>query len=47
MITNPEDLKALSEKRIVKVKEGDEETPRTLSDKVKQKWHNTLYGEKK
>jgi hypothetical protein len=46
MITNPEDLKMLSESRIVS-KDPNEQKPerKPLSERMREKWHNTLYSE--
>ena len=45
MITSPEDLKVLSESRIVS-KDPSEQKPerKPLSERMREKWHNTLYS---
>lgn len=41
MVTSPEELKAMTEARIVA--QGPEEK-KPLSERVREKWHNTLFG---
>lgn len=46
MITNPEDLKVMSESRIVSKDPNDVKNERkSLSERMREKWHNTLYTE--
>ena len=46
MITNPEDLKMLSESKIVS-KDPNEKTERkSLSERMREKFHNTVYTDK-
>lgn len=46
MVTSPEELKALSESKIVhkdpNAKAGDERL--SLAERMRSKWHNTLYS---
>ena len=45
MITNPEDLKMLSESRIVSKDPSEQKLERkALSERMREKWHNTLYS---
>ena len=45
MITNPEDLKMLSESRIVSKDPSEQKLERKpLSERMREKWHNTLYS---
>jgi hypothetical protein len=45
MITNPEDLKMLSESKIVS-KDPNEKTERkSLSERMREKFHNTMYSD--
>jgi hypothetical protein len=43
MITSPEELKIMSEQRLVVVKDPNE-IKKPLSERVRDKWHNTLFG---
>ncbi len=46
MITNPDDFKALHESRIVsKDPEGEKPERKPLSERMREKWHNTLFSE--
>jgi Regulator of chromosome condensation (RCC1) repeat len=42
MVTSPEELKMLSESRIVQ--QGPKEEKKPLSERVREKWHDTLFG---
>ena len=44
MITNPEDLKVLSESRIVSKDPNEKPERKPLSERMREKWHNTLYS---
>jgi hypothetical protein len=44
MITNPEDLKTLSESRIVSKDPNEKNERRSLSERMREKLHNTLYS---
>lgn len=45
MITSPEELKILSEQRIIsKDPNKEKEEKKSLSEKVRDKWHNTLFN---
>lgn len=45
MITSPEELKVLSEQRIVSQKKEPEER-KSLSERMREKWHNSVYEPK-
>ena len=46
MVTSPDDLKILSERRIVnKDPNAGEPERKSLSDRMKEKWSTTLYGD--
>ena len=45
MITNPEDLKTMSESKIVSKDTSQEKKERkSLSERMREKWHNTMFG---
>jgi len=47
MITNPEDLKMLSESKIVSKDPNEKPVERKpLSERMREKFHNTVYSEK-
>lgn len=46
MITNPEDLKMLSESKIVHKDPNEKIERKSLSERMREKFHNTVYTEK-
>lgn len=46
MITNPEDLKMLSESKIVHKDPNEKIERKSLSERMREKFHNTVYDEK-
>lgn len=45
MITNPEDLKMLSESKIVSKDPNEKNERKSLSERMREKFHNTVYSD--